>query len=201
MTRAGARGPVWAVLPVKGFARGKSRLGAVLGDAARMAFARGLFSHVLGTLRTTEGIAQVLVLTEDDEVEALALEARAEVLRDTQGANLARVIDAGLRRAEAAGASAALVCMADLPRVSAPELAQVLAALAAHAVVVAPDLAEAGTNVLALSPPSVLATCFGHEDSFTRHVAQAAKRGLSLEVVRLPGLCFDVDGPEDLARL
>jgi 2-phospho-L-lactate guanylyltransferase len=142
-----------------------------------------------------------LVLTEDDEVEALALEAQAHVLRDRQGANLAQVVDAGLRRAEAAGAWAALVCMSDLPHVSAPELSQVLAALTGHAMVVAPDMAEAGTNVLALSPPSLLGTCFGHEDSFTRHLAQAAMRGLSLEVVRLPGLCFDVDGPEDLARL
>ncbi len=192
---------LWAVVPVKGFARAKTRLGEVLSDPVRAAFARGLLEHILAILQATPEIAQVLVLTEDDEVEALAHERGARVLRDPPGLGLASIVDGGLTKAAALGADSALVCMADLPRVSVEDFREVARRLEEYAVLVAPDAGEAGTNLLALRPATLFASCFGRVDSFQRHLARAREQGQRVLVLRSAGLCFDVDGPEDLEQL
>ncbi|MFT3923166.1 MAG: 2-phospho-L-lactate guanylyltransferase [Myxococcales bacterium] len=192
---------IWAVLPAKGFQRAKSRLGEVLSDPVRAAFARGLFEHVVSTLQQVPTLANVLVLTDDPEVEALALARGAQVLRDAPGFTLAQIIDAGLARAAALGAEAALVCMADLPHLAADEIRTVVEALKSAPVAVSPDGGEAGTNVLALKPPTLFASCFGRGDSFQQHLARAEAHGCEVRVLRAPGLCFDVDGPQDLEGL
>jgi len=199
--RGDALSSVWAVVPVKAFARGKSRLAGVLRDGVRAAFARGLFEHVVTTLETSSHIARILIATEDDEV-AEAAEARGLlVLRDTVQGGLAGVVDAALAYAHAHGASAGFVCMADLPHLSAAEVDEVVAELAEVDVVVTPDLVRAGTNVLCLAPAQAMASCFGREDSFAQHLARAKQSGLSLAVVERPGLCFDVDDPSDLEKV
>jgi 2-phospho-L-lactate guanylyltransferase len=192
---------VWAVVPVKAFGRGKSRLGEVLTDPLRTAFARGLFEHVVGVLRAAPMIAGVLVVTDDDDVATRARELGLSVERDPAQAKLAQVVDAGMAAVRARGGSAALVCMADLPHLTVADVEQVVAALNDHAVVLAPDLHELGTNVLCVGPAGAFPSCFGQHDSFAQHLAKAHAHGLSTRVLSLRGLCFDVDGPADLAQL
>jgi 2-phospho-L-lactate guanylyltransferase len=196
-----AVGELWAVLPVKSFGRAKSRLQSVLSAPVRAAFARGLFEHVLGVLQQTPGLGGVLVLTDDDDVAALAERHGAPVLRDQPGERLAAIIDRGLVHVGQAGAAGALVCMADLPRLSSADLAEVIASLRQHPVVIAPDARRQGTNLLALAPPTRFATCFGHEDSFPQHLGRAQTQGSAVHVLQTPGLCFDVDEPADLSEL
>lgn len=192
---------LWAVLPAKGFRRAKSRLGEAMTDPVRAAFARGLFEHVLSTLQATPAVRGVLVLTDDEEVESLSLARGARVLRDAPGCSLAQIIDAGLGRVAALGAEAALVCMADLPHLSVEEVTQAANGLQSHNVLLAPDTGEAGTNLLALKPPTLFASCFGRGDSFQQHLARAQAHQQRVFVLRAPGFCFDVDGPQDLDGL
>jgi 2-phospho-L-lactate guanylyltransferase len=199
--RGGRAGAVWAVLPVKAFARGKSRLGTVLSDPLRAAFARGLFDHVVATLREVPRLSGVVVVTADAEVRERARASGLTVVVDPAEPTLAAVVDRGLLEVRELGGSAALVCMADLPRLSVADVEAVIEALDEHAVVVVPDLAEAGTNVLCMAPPLAFASCFGRADSFAQHLARAQEHGIAARVLRRPGLSFDVDGPEDLERL
>jgi 2-phospho-L-lactate guanylyltransferase len=197
-----ASGELWAVLPAKGFGRAKSRLGSVLSDPIRAAFARGLFEHVLATLQETPGLGGVLVLTDDEDVEALSQRHGSPALRDMPGTTgLAAIIDRGLAHVGAAGAGAALVCMADLPQLASADLLEVIEALRRHPVVIAPDTRGQGTNLLALCPPTRFATRFGRGDSFQQHLSEAQAQGAAVHVLRCQGLCFDVDGPEDLQAL
>jgi 2-phospho-L-lactate guanylyltransferase len=193
---------VWALVPVKGFERGKSRLAPALSDTARAAFARRLFEHVLGVLATSEVLAGVLVATDSAEVAEAARAHGAAVLMDVASTQtLAGVVDAGLAALSARGAGGALVLMADLPHLQPSDVRQVVAELAAHDVV----LVRAGdgrhTNALALAPPNCLQTAFGQADSFAAHLAWARAAGLRLAVVDNPRIAFDVDGPDDHARL
>jgi 2-phospho-L-lactate guanylyltransferase len=192
---------VWAVIPVKAFARGKSRLGVVLSDPVRSAFARGLFEHVASVLRATPRVHGVVVVSDDPEVRVLATGLGFVGTADPHGLGLAGVVDHGLAEARARGASAAFVCMADLPRLTVSDLERVIDALAEHAVIVVPDLAEAGTNLLCTAPAAAFPSCFGRVDSFVSHLARARDHGFEPLTLRLPGLCFDVDGPVDLARI
>ncbi len=191
------------MVPAKSLARGKSRLRPVLDDEGRAAFARGLLEHVLDVLGRC-ALDGVLVATDGDDVADLAAARGAHVLRDRGDVprSLAAVVDAALAEVESLGARTAVVLMADLPRIQPDDVAMLLAAIeGGHDVAVAPDHAGRHTNALALSPPTSMTTCFGRADSFAAHKAEADAQGLRLAVVDRDRIAFDVDGPDDHARI
>jgi 2-phospho-L-lactate guanylyltransferase len=180
----------WAIVPAKGFTRGKSRLAPALADAARAALARRLFEHVLDA--TAGAVDGILVATDADEVAAVAR--GAAVRRDAGAVGLAAVVDAALADVAARGAQRALVLMADLPRITPADIRAVLAALDRAPIVVVPDRYWRHTNALALAPPTRIATAFGTGDSFAAHRAAAGALVLDNE-----NIAFDLDEPGDLA--
>lgn len=196
------------MIPVKAFAHAKSRLEAVLDPQERQDFARALFTHVLEQVQGCRGVDGVLVLTNGDDVAALAREHRAEVLHDDPSwaehghaaGHLGRVVDAGMTHLAARGVGAALVLMADLPHLTRVDIEHLAERARTHAMVIAPDRQERGTNALALSPPDRMRTCFGHADSTPRHLARAAELGLSVSIYRSPATALDIDRPLDLRR-
>jgi 2-phospho-L-lactate guanylyltransferase (CobY/MobA/RfbA family) len=164
---------VWAIVPAKGFARAKSRLDGALDAASRSSLARDMLAHVLDTLRSSNEITNVVVVTDGEDVEALA----------------------GMYGAIAH----ALVVMADLPWLTTNDVRSLVAALAGADVVVAPDASREGTNALALR--GRVRTAFGSGASFAEHLARAKSAGLTTRIVESRGLAFDVDTPADLAAL
>jgi 2-phospho-L-lactate guanylyltransferase len=195
----------WAVMPVKSFALAKSRLAHLRADR-RAALSRSMFEHVIGVLRASGDMQGIVVLTNGDDVAAVARDLGAEVVRDpapplSDAARpiLGRVIDAALDRLAARGVPAALVLMSDLPRLHAQAVAALVARMRDHQVVIAPDLRDQGTNALGLGPPDCIRTCFGHADSLHRHLAAARGQGLDHVVHRDPALGLDIDLPADLA--
>jgi 2-phospho-L-lactate guanylyltransferase len=200
MTMANDPDALWAIVPAKDFARAKSRMANQLTGDARSELARGMFAHVLTTLRLVPAIAQSLVITDSDDVAHFATTHGARVLRDPEPArDLAHVIDAALRHAQQAGADAALVLMGDLPQVSAEDLRAIVDALRECDVALAPDRRNAHTNALALRLGRAFATRFGHAQSLAEHRAQAQALGLRVNLVTRPGLALDVDDAADLA--
>jgi 2-phospho-L-lactate guanylyltransferase len=198
---APAQGPLWALVPVKAFALAKSRLAGELGPRERASFARALFEHVLDVLAQCNELGGILVVTSCPEVAALARSRGAAVVADAVPEGLGLIVDGGLRELAARGAGGALVLMSDLPLRGAAELRRALELMRKHPLVLCPDDRDEGTNALGLSPPDRLSTFFGRADSFSRHLREGADRGLDVGVLRSPGLGFDVDAPEDLARL
>jgi 2-phospho-L-lactate guanylyltransferase len=191
----------WALVPAKGFARGKSRLAPALSDGARAAFARGVFEHVVRAALASDALDGVLVATDAEDVAAAARALGAEVQRDPPAArSLADVVDAGLAALAGRGVAAALVLMADLPQLAAEDVRQLVALLDGNDVVVVRAIDGHHTNALALAPPDALATRFGRGDSYAAHCAAARDAGLRLVAVDNPRVAFDVDGPEDHAR-
>lgn len=192
--------PAWVVVPVKGFARGKSRLDAALDASRREALARRLFTHMMDVL--DEGgapLAGVLVVTDCDEVARLVRARGRDALMSTAG--LGAAVTEGLAAVAARSVGPAVVLMADLPHLARGDVDALIDALAGADVAIAPDGQDYGTNGLALATVSAMATAFGTGDSFPRHLAAADRARASVAVVRRPGLSFDVDTPADLERL
>jgi 2-phospho-L-lactate/phosphoenolpyruvate guanylyltransferase len=193
---------IWALVPAKAFDRGKSRLAPALPDPIRQAFAQRLFEHVLETVIASHAVDGILISTDSPAVAEAARPYRASVRLDPPGVDsLAGVIDCGLVELAARGARAALVLMADLPAIQPADVRAVVALLADHQVVLVPAADGRHTNALALSPPTCLRTAFGRSDSFEAHLSQARAACLTVAILENPRLAFDVDGPEDHARL
>lgn len=188
-----------AIIPVGTLDGAKSRLGAVLDAEERHELAASLARRTITAAVTAPSIGEVLVITPDDEVRALAMELGARPLRQrSTGLNV------GLREARgeaiAAGATAILILPTDLPHVDAAAIEAVLAPLHDDArrplVVIVADRHGRGTNALAVAPPDAIDVRFGG-DSRAAHAAAAAEARAHL--VELGGpLRLDLDTPDDL---
>lgn len=190
---------VWALVPVRSFRTGKSRL-YHLGDG-RDAIARALFARACDVLRAAPGIAGVLIATDGADVAAAAATHDIDVIFDLANGTLASIADRGLDQLARRGADAAIVLMGDLPLIGAADIAALVASLAGADVVVAPDRDQLGTNALAVRLPAPIRACFGHGDSYRLHLAAATGRDLSVTTCPRAGLAFDLDGPDDLDDL
>jgi len=193
---------VWGVVPVKAFESAKSRLGAVLSVHERAELARSMFEHVISVLRSSPELAGVLVVTDSASVADAAVLAGARAARDPAGASsLADCVDHGLDEVRRCGGTAAVVLVSDLPEVTLGDIAVLVEFLTRFDIAIARDRGGEHTNALALRLERRFPTSFGAVDSFRRHCETAERIGLSLSLIESPSLAFDVDTPDDYARL
>ena len=194
MTSGGtARGAAVAgvLVPVKAFADAKVRLAPALDPTRRADLARTMATGVVHAA----GDLPVWVVCDDEAVARWAEEVGATVLwMPRRGLNLA--VTEGVAALAAAGVARVVVCHADLP--AAVRLDHLVPDdPAATTMVVVPDRRRDGTNVVSLPTRSGFRFAYG-AGSFERHLAEARRLGLEVEVVDDPGLSWDVDLPEDL---
>ncbi|MGH8328455.1 MAG: 2-phospho-L-lactate guanylyltransferase, partial [Steroidobacteraceae bacterium] len=110
---------------------------------------------------------------------------------------LNEALTAAALEARQRGAERLVLVHADLPLLEPEEVTALIEASKASGLAIAPDRHGRGTNALCLTWPPAVRFEFG-PDSLAKHLAQAAALGLSPAVVRLPGLAFDLDDPDDL---
>ncbi len=190
---------LWAIVPVKPLAKGKTRLAGILGPTERTQLNRDMLLHILAELAAVSEIERTLVVSRDSAVLALARDKGARTLSERQPAELNRALERATGAAQAYGASGVLIVPADLPLVTRQDLRRLIAlGTRPPVVVVAPDRRGEGTNALLVSPVGLIEYAFG-ANSYQRHLKQAAASGARLEVCDLVRLSLDVDLPEDLA--
>ncbi len=191
---------LWTVLPVRGIATGKSRLGTALDAAGRAALNRRLLETTLDAVASSAGgLRRCIVVSPCAEARVIAADRGAAVLCE-HGGGLNSAVAEAAAVARAAGAAQLLVIPCDLPRLDAGAL-HVLTDLArpGRHMVIAPDRSGSGTNALLIDARSGYPFRFG-EHSFAKHRAWAAAQCWSVSVCRLPALAFDLDTPEDLTE-
>jgi 2-phospho-L-lactate guanylyltransferase len=191
-----------AVVPIKTLTAAKQRLAGALATGARQSLAQAMFSDVLASLRRSQRVDDVAVVTQDVIAEALAHGDRMTVLRDElqEGQSAAALV--GVRYALLSGYDRLLLVPGDTPLLDPREIDALLDRCAADqlAVAIVPDRHGTGTNALVLSPPDAMKPSFG-PDSLARHVSIATDAGLVHRVEPVPSLAHDVDTPEDLAAM
>ncbi|UZW55422.1 2-phospho-L-lactate guanylyltransferase [Sphingobium sp. JS3065] len=186
----------WVVIPIKGVARAKTRLSAVLSQERRARLVATMLATVVDAVRGAAPDAVVTLVGPSRH----GIDPAIALLPDGQsGLNMALAI--GRDAALADGAERILFLPADLARIGSNDVRALLATAPSRAVI-APDHALTGTNALLL--PAALAVDFVlqyGEDSFAAHSREAARLGTALTVVTRPGLQLDIDTPEDLILL
>lgn len=187
-----------AVVPVKQFARAKQRLSDDGFRVSRRALVESMVTDVLQALKRAETIELVIVVTQDHDVERLALAWDAEVVHDPDEDSHSAAAMLGVAEARRRGAKSVLLVAGDCPMLNPAEVdALVSRREGLDGVIVVPDRHGTGTNALMLTPPDAIAPAFG-PGSCERHVALASAAGVPVEVDPLPSLAIDVDTREDL---
>jgi 2-phospho-L-lactate/phosphoenolpyruvate guanylyltransferase len=158
-----------------------------------------LYRQTLAALCQAEGIDQVVVATSDVEVAEYARNSGAIVFEEDEQVSHSVSADAACLRAMEMGASTALLVPIDVPTVTPADFTQ-LAAASRPGLIVVPSSDGTGTNALVRTPPNCIQSRFG-PGSFRAHLDQALSKGVPADVLRLPGLMFDIDTPEDVAEL
>ena len=180
-------GEIAVLVPVKAFAEAKLRLAPVLDPSQRASLARTMADRVLASA----GPLPTAVVCDDVEVATWA-RSRGALVVWAPGRGLNRAVQDGVQRLAGAGARRAIVSAADLPH------ADDLGAVAGQAgVVIVPDRRRDGTNVLSVPTDAGFGFSYG-PGSFARHLEEARRLGIPVEVVDAPRLAWDVDLPSDL---
>jgi 2-phospho-L-lactate guanylyltransferase len=188
-----------AILPVKDRANAKQRLAGLLTAAQRQTLARVMFEEMLGKITAARGIDRVVVATSDLSAAEYARCAGVTVFDEQDQRGHSHSADRAARRAMEEGARSVLLLPIDVPLATTAEI-EWLAQTARPGVIIVPSADGTGTNAMVRTPPDAIDSRFG-KDSFRAHIEQARARGIHAEVMRPPGIVFDVDTPEDVAEL
>ena len=164
-------------------------------DSQRVELVRSMLAAVLSAAASAQTVHQTIVVSpERDQVPA-----GIPVLADT-GESLNVALAQAHRMLRELGCHEVVVLPADLPRITAVEIDALVRAGRSGGFAIAPDAAGTGTNALCLVSPHSFQFQFG-PDSQRLHLQEAQRLGLTPQIVRLPGLAFDIDSPADLERL
>jgi 2-phospho-L-lactate guanylyltransferase len=193
------RNVIFAILPVKSPQNAKQRLKDFLSAEQRETLARILYKQTLGRLCQAEGIDRVIVATSDPEIAGHARSLGVTVFDEQEQLSHSVSADAASLRAKEMGATTVLLVPIDVPLVTPADFTR-LAASAQPGLIVVPSADGTGTNALVRTPPDVINSRFG-PGSCNLHLEQARSKGVHAEVLRLHGLMFDIDTPEDVAEL
>jgi 2-phospho-L-lactate guanylyltransferase len=183
-------------VPVKSLDRTKTRLASVLSPHERGELAATMLNDVLDACLPQAGW-EVWVISAQDEVLGLAKHRGARPLRET-GTTLGQAVRQVEAQAREEDYVELAVVLADLPFATRDAVGEVLGASAS--VVAAPATSDGGTNALIRRPPSIIPARFGRS-SFSKHRAEAYRRGVTFESIDSTALGFDLDRPADLAAV
>jgi len=196
-------GGTWAIIPVRGLERGKSRLAGPLDAEERLDLVSRLLRRAIEAATSSITVAGTIVVSSDPAALDLAGAAGAiPVVDHDRGLNPA--LEQARVEALARGATTLVILPADLPWLDRDSLESVLVAAGEAAgtrpfVGLVTDRHGTGTNVLILTPPGVIAFAFG-AGSRSVHAAAAAAVGATYAELGGP-LDVDLDTPEDLVLI
>ncbi len=192
---------VWAIVPARPLEEGKSRLADALTPAERQQLNQLFFHQTLQTVTSVIRPDRILVVSRSNDLlnaaEAMGLQTLLE--NPPHGLNAALTQAAAV--AGSRGASAVLSVSCDLPFMVADDLKVLLdTAFEGDGLAIASDRSGTGTNALVLSPAGAIPYAYGL-GSFAAHQRAATGKGMVLNVVRRPGLSFDIDTPDDFEQM
>jgi 2-phospho-L-lactate guanylyltransferase len=184
-----------ALIAIKQRVRCKTRLSETLTSTARLQLVRSMLAAVLSAAGAARTVRQIVVVSPERDT----VPADVPVIVDT-GEDLNSALTEAHRVLLEFGWREVVILPADLPTITAADIDGLTRAGRIGGFAIAPDTAGSGTNALCLVSAQAFRFQFGL-GSQRLHLREAERMGLSPEVVRLPGLQFDVDSPADLSRL
>ena len=182
------------LLPVKDFSLAKQRLTSALEPLLRAGLAKAMLCDVMTALSQAKTPQRVIVYTASPEASALARHFQFEVIAEPSIQGHSAAVNQMVK--DFSGSSSHILSLAgDLPTITAAEIDSLFRQESAISLV--PSRDGTGTNAALFISPAHIQMEYG-PDSLRRHLSNAVAAGYQAEVLRLPGIEFDIDTPEDL---
>ncbi len=188
---------LWAIIPIKPLRRGKSRLATVLSEEERKILNQNLLVKTIKCLNEVNEIDQILVVSYDPNALMISREYGVRTIQEGRHTNINNALRKGTLAAQAFKVSSILILPADLPYIDSHAVQGLLSRLSQPPeIVIAPDRKMNGTNALLMQPIGILDYDFG-QWSFRKHIEQAERKKIRVEIYNNEKLAFDLDEPED----
>jgi len=172
--------PFAAIVPIRSWATGKSRLD--VDDEARESLGRAFALDVVTVLQDSPRIDLVVIVTSDADVRTTF--ASCDVV-DDRGRGLDDAVSQGCAHLLERRRSRALVVPSDLPSISVPALDEVLDLAEGFTHTFCPDAEGDGTSLVISHDPASLVTSYGHGSAAAHRAAGLVPLlGAPLEVRR-----------------
>ena len=188
---------LWVIIPIKPLKNAKSRLSPVLLPEQRYELAQAMFRHVLAVTTTVQHVTGVLVISRDPKALAIAREMGAKTLQEGAMSNLNPALLRATMVVKSWRADAVLVLPADLPFINADDINAMIVHKGERSIVIATDRERDGTNALLVRPPGAIEYEYGR-GSYRRHLENAERAGLRVQVYESDRMTLDIDVPDDL---
>jgi 2-phospho-L-lactate guanylyltransferase len=187
------------LLPLKGFNNAKQRLSSVLSAAQRSQLFAAMVEDLIEQLIQVESLAGVAIVSNEPQAELLAVKWGVRFIPEADMVKgLNEAVEWGLAQLSN-DASHVLVLHGDLPLASKVEINAVVVQ-ADNDIMLVPDWQDSGTNGLLTPVPCPINVVYGL-DSFNLHSELVTQAAMNVKTLKPSRLAFDVDTPQDLARL
>ena len=193
---------VFAIVPVKNFEKGKSRLASLLTVKERIKLSELFLELTLTTLTKTPVISQVVIVSSDKRAEEIVKKYDAIFLgeKKDQGVNAAVALADTYISEYAVDAS--IVIPQDLPLLVPEDIECICTAAQKHerCLVICPSRRFDGSNALLRKPPLLLKTNYDN-DSYNIHIKNAKASNASVMIIQIKRIMLDIDTIEDIIKL
>jgi 2-phospho-L-lactate guanylyltransferase len=193
--------PLWAIIPIKPLRRGKSRLAGSMTSEEREFLNQKLLIRTVQCLERIPKIDQIAVISHDPSALHISRELGVKTIQETRNTEINNALRKATQAIMASNASKLLIVPADLPLILPEDISDLLSkSNYDEEIIISPDNKMCGTNALFVNPIGILDYEFGLW-SFRKHIEQAQRKKIHVEIYNNDRIAFDLDLPEDLEFL
>jgi 2-phospho-L-lactate/phosphoenolpyruvate guanylyltransferase len=193
---------IFAIVPVKNFERGKSRLASMLDVVKRVKLCELLLDDTLTTLHNAYAISEVIVVSNDRRAHGISDKHGARFLKEHEEGGVNKAVAIADSYCNKAGADATIVIPQDLPLLVPYDINMICESAKDYNkyMAICPSLRYDGSNAL-LRRPSMLIDTYYDNNSFDMHVKAAKEIGANLKIILSRRIMIDLDTVEDAENL
>jgi 2-phospho-L-lactate/phosphoenolpyruvate guanylyltransferase len=193
---------IFAIVPVKNFERGKSRLASMLDVVKRVKLCELLLDDTLTTLHNAYAISEVIVVSNDRRAHGISDKHGARFLKEHEEGGVNKAVAIADSYCNKAGADATIVIPQDLPLLVPDDINMICESAKDYNkyMAICPSLRYDGSNAL-LRRPSMLIETYYDNNSFDMHVKAAKEIGANFKIILSRRIMTDLDTVEDAENL
>lgn len=186
-----------AIVPVKPFSKGKSRLNELFVPEVLYRLNVKLFFRTLQSIMDSQAFDEVLVVSSSKRALRWAEQKGALTLLEQHPRGLNSAVNQAILELDNRALGDLVILPTDLPLMSSEDIRELVALTQSPGITIVPDHHQAGTNAICMSGGARITPSFG-TNSFQKHCELTLGQGYTLTVWMNEHLGQDLDTKTDL---